>query len=84
LEKFSQLIGTVWRTIFRKVRKETILKLYNTLVVPTFLYGSENWTLTASQGRRIEAAEMELLRPLAGHSLNDQKTNRFHTPRTTD
>jgi hypothetical protein len=23
---------------------ETILKIYNTLVLPTFLYGSENWT----------------------------------------
>jgi hypothetical protein len=30
------------RTIFRKVRRETILKLYNTLVLPTFLYWSEN------------------------------------------
>jgi len=39
---------------------ETILKIYNTLVLPTFLYGSENWTLTASQRRRIEAAENEV------------------------
>jgi hypothetical protein len=43
-------------------------------VLPTFLYGSENWTLTASQRRRIEAAEMKLLRPLAGHTHNDHKT----------
>jgi predicted nuclease of restriction endonuclease-like RecB superfamily len=50
LAKFLQLIGTIKRTIFRKVRKETILKLYNISVLPTFLYGSENWTLTASQG----------------------------------
>jgi hypothetical protein len=70
-----QLIGTINRTIFRKVRRETILKLYNTSVLPTFLYGSENWTLTASQGRIIEAAEMKLLRPLAGHTFNDHKTN---------
>jgi hypothetical protein len=48
------------------VRTETILKIFNTLVLPTFLYGSENWTLAASQRRRIEAAEMKLLRPLAG------------------
>jgi len=47
------------------VRTETILKIYNTLVLPTFLYGSENWTLTALQRRRIEAAEMKLLRPRA-------------------
>jgi len=37
---------------------ETILKIYNTLALPIFLYGSENWSLTASQ--RIEAAEMNL------------------------
>ena len=32
---------------------------------------------TASQRRRIEAAVMKLLRPLAGYSLHDQKTNDF-------
>ena len=45
LAKFLQLIGAVKRTIFKKVRTETILKIYNTLVLPTFLQGSENWAL---------------------------------------
>ena len=49
LAKFLQLIGTIKRTIFKKVRTETILKIYNKLVLPTFLYGSENWTITALQ-----------------------------------
>ena len=71
LATFLQLIGT----IFRKVRTETVLKIYNTLVLPTFLYGSENWTLTASQRRRIEPAEIKLLRPLAVYTLYDHKTN---------
>jgi len=75
LAKSLQLIGTIKRTIFRKVRTETILKVYNTLVLPTFLYGSENWALTALQRQRIEAAEMKLLRPLAGYTLLDHKTN---------
>jgi len=43
----------------------------------TFLYGSENLTPTALQRRRIEAAEMKLLRPLAGYILNDHKTNDY-------
>jgi hypothetical protein len=72
-----QLIGTIKRTIFRKVRMETILKIYNILVLPTFLCGSENWTLTSLQRRRIEASEMKFLRPLAGHTLYDHKTNDF-------
>jgi len=77
MAKFPQLIGTIKRAIFRKVRTETILKIYKTLIVPTFLYGSENWTVAASQRRRIEAAEMKLLRPLAGYTLQDNKTNDF-------
>ena len=48
LAKFLQLIGTIKRTIFKKVRTETTLKMY-TLVIPTFLCGSENWILTALQ-----------------------------------
>jgi hypothetical protein len=75
LAKFLQLIGTIKRTVFRKVRMETILKIYNTLVLATCLYGSENWTLTTLRRRRIEAAEMKLLRPLAGYTLYDHKTN---------
>jgi len=59
------------------VRTETSLKIYNTLVLPAFLYGSENWTLTASQRRRIEAVEMKLLRPLADYTLYDHKTNDY-------
>jgi len=59
------------------VRTETILKIYNTLVLPTFSYGPESWTLTASQRRRIEVTEMKLLRPLAGYTLYDHKTNDY-------
>jgi hypothetical protein len=54
LATFLQLIGTVKRTTFKKVRTETVLKLYNTLIIPTILYGSENWNLTASQRRKLE------------------------------
>ena len=71
------LITLIMRTIFRKVRTETTLKIYNTLILPTLLYGSQNWTLTASQSRGIEAAEMKLLRHLAGYTLQDHKTNDF-------
>ena len=59
------------------MRTENILKIKNTLVLPPFLYGSENWTLTVSQRRRTEAAEMKLLRPLAGYTLYDHKTKAF-------
>ena len=62
---------------FKSQNSSTILKIYNTLVLPTFLYGSDNWTLTALQRWRIEVAEMKLLRPLAGYTLYDHKTNDY-------
>jgi len=60
-------------TVFKKVRTENIFKICNNLVLPTLLYGSENWTLTALQRRGIEAAGMKLLRPLAGYTLYGHK-----------
>ena len=77
LAKFLKLVGTINRTIFKNVRRETILKIHNTVVLPTFLYGLENWTLSALRRRRNEAAEMKLLRPLAGYTLYDHKTNDY-------
>ena len=74
LARFLQLIGSIKRTIFRKAKTETILKIYKNLALPTFLYGSENWAVTASQRRRIEVAEMKLLRPLAGFITTKQMT----------
>jgi hypothetical protein len=45
------------------------------LAIPVLLCGAENWTLTVPQKKRIEAAEMKLLRPLAGYTLRDHKYN---------
>jgi hypothetical protein len=64
LIKFQQLIGTTKKTVLKRVR---ILKFYKTLVIPTLLHGSETWTLTAFQLKRLEAAE----RPLLDHKRNE-------------
>jgi hypothetical protein len=68
-------MGTMKSTLFRKVRPETVIKFYKTLALPTLLYGSENWILTSAQTKRTEAAEMNLLRPLAGHTLSNHTRN---------
>jgi len=41
LANFLQLIGTIKRTVFKKVRTETILKIYNKLILPTFYMGQK-------------------------------------------
>jgi len=41
----------------QKTLKKTTLKLHNTLALPVLFYGSETWTVKASDARRITAAE---------------------------
>jgi len=72
------VVWVVWCGI--RVKAEAVV-LIILIIISLFnaqhLYGSENWTLTALKGRRIEAAEMKLLRPLAGYTLYDHKTNDY-------
>jgi len=84
LAKFLQSIDTIKRTIFRKVRTETMLKIYNILVLPTFLYGPENWNLKSLtktknwSGRKEITETTDRLHPLW------PQNKWLHTPRTTD
>ena len=64
-------------SVFRpqKPLKKTRIKQYNALALPVLLYGSENWTIKASNARRITAAEMKYMRRTAGYTWTDYKTN---------
>jgi hypothetical protein len=73
LQRFQQICGTIKRTSARKVRKETLLRFYKIMAIPTSLYGSECWTLTKSQKSRLETAEMHFLRSVAGYQLIDHR-----------
>jgi len=50
----------------QKTVKKTRIKLYITLALPAFVFGSENWTIKARDARRITAAEMKYMRKTAG------------------
>jgi len=59
----------------KKTLKETRIKLYNTLALPVLLYGSETWSIKATDARRITAAEMKYMRRTAVHTWTDYRTN---------
>jgi hypothetical protein len=81
LAKFLQLINT----IFRKVRTETILKIYNTLVLPTFLYGSENWTLDSLTKTKNWSGRNEVIETSGRlHSCSYVGVLRMHPVHTQD
>ncbi|KAJ4436535.1 hypothetical protein ANN_16566 [Periplaneta americana] len=75
IAKFNKMNGTIRRTLKRKVRKETIMKFYKVIAIPTCLYGSETWTMTKRDISRLQAAEMRFLRATAGYSITDRKRN---------
>ena len=51
------------------------VKLMRTLILSTFLYACESWTLTAEIKRRIQALEMRCYRRLLNISYKDHVTN---------
>jgi hypothetical protein len=60
-------ITGILNNVFRpqKTLKKTKIKLYSTLDPPILLYGSETWTIKASDARRITAAEVKYMRRTA-------------------
>ena len=53
------LNGILWS---KDIRKERKLKIYNALIKSSLLYGSETWSLTENNKRRVEATEMDVLK----------------------
>jgi hypothetical protein len=49
------------------------LKFDKIMAVPMLTYASENWTMNRSDKKKIESAEMNFLRSVAGYTLLDQK-----------
>lgn len=75
LTKFNRINGTIARTLKNKVRKDTLIKFYKTMAIPCGIYGSESWTITKMNERRIQTSEMRFLRRAAGYTKMDRKRN---------
>lgn len=75
LNKFNHICGTISRHLKNKTRKDTQVKFYKTIAVPTMLYGCECWILTERQRSRIQAQEMKFLRRVKGCTRHDRIRN---------
>ena len=75
ISNFMRICGTIHRNLKNKTRQETRIKFYNTIAVPTLLYGSENWIHTRKMDSRIQAAEMRFLRNVFGCTRLDRIRN---------
>ena len=63
----------IWRD--KNISLASKVKLMRTLILSTFLYACESWTLTAEIERRIQALEMRCYRSLLNISYKDHVTN---------
>ena len=63
----------IWRD--KNISLASKVKLMRTLILSTFFYACESWTLTAEIERRIQALEMRCYRRLLNISYKDHVTN---------
>ena len=66
-------LKTIWRD--KNISLASKVKLMRTLILSTFLYACESWTLTAEIERRIQALEMRCYKRLLNISYKDHVTN---------
>ena len=64
----------IWR--HKNISLASKVKLMQTLILSTFLYACESWTLTAEIERRNQALEMRCYRRLLNISYKDHVTNK--------
>ena len=66
-------LKTVWKD--RKITSKHRIQILRSIVIPTFLYTCETWTLTAELERRTQTFEMRCYRKIFGISFRDRVTN---------
>ena len=64
------------REIFKKgVSREVKMRLYESIFVPTVIYGCESWVLNAKVRKKVEVVEMRILRDIANVRRIDRIRN---------
>lgn len=70
---FNTLKFCVWHR--KSMSYEAKLRIFRACIVPILLYGSETWTLTKTQERRLNSFYMRCLRTIIGAKLEDRLSN---------
>ena len=69
----TELYGDFWK----KMNKETKLRIHNIKAKAALKFGSEVWVLRKREEQRLAAAQMQFLRHLLGITKLDKEKNRL-------
>ena len=73
IAKYSQQVSMLQPILRdRLISKEVKKTIYNTILKPILLYGSESWVLTTKDESRLQAAEMKVIRTIMGKTKKDR------------
>ena len=77
ISKASQALGRLRKKVLNQhnISLSTKLKVYNAVVLPSLLYGSETWTLYRKHIKKLEKFHMRALRSIIGIRWQDRITN---------
>jgi hypothetical protein len=70
---FGRLKGSIWSN--HSINRQLKVRIYQSLILPIAIYGSESWTLRKSDCQKLEAFEMRCLRSILSVSLLDNMKN---------
>ena len=85
-EAMFMLDQNIWRS---NISLETKLRLYNTCILPIFLYGAETWSVTATLSKKIDTLDNWCLRRILNIHwteliINDEVRSRTGQPFLSD
>ena len=73
----SKAIGALRKEVLerRELSKDTKMRVFNAVIIPTLTYGCETWTLQKRHRSNIQALEMRYLRRVEGVTRADRVRN---------
>ena len=71
----EELEESVWSVVRQENEREDQGKVYRTVVRPALMYGAVTWALKKAQEKKLEVAEMRMLRWMCGVTKLDKIRN---------
>ena len=73
--KLAGVLRLLWQN--KSMSRQAKVKMYEGIVVPSMIYGSETWNMSASDRARLEVVEMKCMRNIIGLTGLDRVRNEY-------